>query len=56
MLDYKEFYMALINSYSDANKVTLNDKVVWYNKTRIYGNWSYESASVTYYFYNCWQY
>lgn len=33
--------MALLNSWSSANRVVLNDKVVTYSQQRIYGEWSY---------------
>lgn len=33
--------MALLNSYSSANRVVSNDKVVTYSQQRVYGNWTY---------------
>ena len=37
--------MALLTTYGANNRVIINDKTVTYSKTRIYGAWSYVSAT-----------
>ena len=46
----------LLNTYSSANRVVYNDKVVTYSKQRIYGQWSYVTLNMTTTYYWVWEY
>lgn len=48
--------MALIQSYSAANRQVDEDLAVTYTKTRVYGSWSYASGTSIVTVYSVWSY
>lgn len=49
--------MALLNSWSSANRVVANDKVVTYSRQRIYGSWTYlQAINIEYTYHSVWEY
>lgn len=47
--------MALLNTYTSANRVVTNDKVVTYSMTKLNGNWSWFDGVYTHTYYWAWE-